>query len=88
VNELIKLINILKEYSKKVYPDYDRGTVLTHFPKKFYQDLLSNIEKLNTDIVYKTEINQKEYLVVLAPSYDDTHNFFASLSSSAIDDED
>lgn len=82
MKELIRLINILKEFSKQVFADFDHGTVLVFLPKKFYQDLLVAIEKANIDVIYRCDFSKKDYLIVLSPMcVDDTTVKHGALSA-------
>lgn len=69
MEDLVKIIDVVKEYSKDVHVDYDRGTVLLFLQEKFLQDFLVKIDKTPYDILFKIAIDAKLICIVLG--YDD-----------------
>ena len=65
MENLVKIIDIVKEYSKDVHTDYDRGTVLLFLQEKFLQDFLVKIDKTPYDILFKLSIDGKLLCIVL-----------------------
>jgi len=65
MENLVKIIDIVKEYSKDVHTDYDRGTVLLFLQEKFLQDFLVKIDKTPYDILFKLPIDGKLICIVL-----------------------
>lgn len=64
MEQFVILINLLKEFTESVYPDYDRETVMIEVPQKYYQDLLLKIEKLDVLIAYKY-VKKDHYVLVI-----------------------
>jgi hypothetical protein len=64
MEQFIVLLNLLKEFTENVYPDYDRETVLVELPQQYYQDLLLKLEKINVDVIYK-QVKKDNYLLVI-----------------------
>lgn len=62
---LLKIIGIVKEFTKDVHVDYDRDTVLLFLQEKYLQDFLVRIDKTPYDIVFKTQVDNKLFCIVL-----------------------
>jgi hypothetical protein len=65
MENLVKIVDIVKEYTKDVHIDYDRGTVLLFLQEKFLQDFLVKIDKTPYDIMFKLPIDGKLICIVL-----------------------
>jgi len=65
MEDLVKIIDTVKEYSKDVHTDYDRGTVLLFLQEKFLQDFLVKIDKTPYEILFKLPMNGKLICIVI-----------------------
>ena len=69
MEKIVKLVQIMSEYSKDIHIDYDRETVLFFLNKKFLQDFLVKIDKLPFEIVFKLDMDNKLICIVLGVDY-------------------
>ena len=62
---LLKVIEMVKEFTKDVHVDYDRDTVLLFLQEKYLQDFLVKIDKTPYDILFKLPIDGKLVCIVI-----------------------
>ena len=54
--DFVRLLDIVKEYSKDVHADYDRETVLVFLRTKYLQDFLVQLDRLPCEILFKIKL--------------------------------
>ena len=71
MEDFVKLIQFLEEYTEDVYPDFDRLTVMIKITKKYLQDIMLRMDNLPYDIIYKDEMDGEIFLVFYVLSFDE-----------------
>lgn len=84
MDDLLKLVSILTEYSDEIYVDYDRFSALVVVDKKFVKDIYKKIEFLPFDITMKTEKTSKKLFIVFTDVVNE--ELFDGVNSDECDD--